>query len=113
MTEASRGALGHWAKTNKTGKVKKYQCVVPTTWNGSPRDGYHQVGPAEKSLQGNNSDTTTEDPSPAGGGVWISDPAQPIEVIRTTHSYDFCIACAVHIVTPSGDVKRVVVPPLP
>jgi hydrogenase large subunit len=114
MTEASRGALGHWIKTDANGKVKKYQCVVPTTWNGSPRDkGTNNPGPAEKSLQGNNADTAPLDPSPAGGGVWIADPNQPIEVIRTTHSYDFCIACAVHIVTPSGDVKKVVVPPLP
>jgi Ni,Fe-hydrogenase I large subunit len=100
MSEASRGALGHWVKTDAKGRIKLYQCVVPTTWNGSPRDVNGNPGAAEKSLENN-------------GGVWVKNPAQPIEIIRTTHSYDFCIACAVHVVTPSGEVTKVVVPPLP
>ncbi len=112
MTEASRGALGHWVKTDANGKIKTYQCIVPTTWNGSPRDKQRNPGPAEKALQGNNADAAPLDPSPAGGGVWIADPNQPIEIIRATHSYDFCIACAVHIVKPDGEVKMVVVPPV-
>jgi len=113
MTEASRGALGHWVKTEKHGRISLYQCVVPTTWNGGPRDANDNPGPAEKSLQGNNSDATALDPSPAGAGVWIKDPRQPIELIRATHSYDYCIACAVHLVTPDGEVTKVVVPALP
>jgi hydrogenase large subunit len=104
MSEASRGALGHWVQTDARGRIKLYQCVVPTTWNGGPRDVHGQAGPAESSLGGHGVNNP---------GVWIADPAQPIEVIRTTHSYDFCIACAVHIVKPDGDVVKVVVPPLP
>jgi hydrogenase large subunit len=113
MSEASRGALGHWIKTDGRGRIKLYQCVVPTTWNGSPRDANDNPGPAEKGLQGANADALPQDPSPAGKGVWIKDPTQPIEIIRTTHSYDYCIACAVHLITPDGEVHKVVVPPLP
>jgi Ni,Fe-hydrogenase I large subunit len=98
MTEASRGALSHWMKM-KNGKIKTYQCVVPTTWNASPRDVNGNPGPAEKSMEG---DMT-----------WIANPAEPIELPRVTHSYDFCIACAVHLITPKGDVTKVMVPALP
>jgi Ni,Fe-hydrogenase I large subunit len=99
MSEASRGALSHWIAL-QNGKTTLYQCVVPTTWNASPRDANGNPGPAEKSLM-------------SDGGLWIADPNQPIEVIRTTHSYDFCIACAVHLITPKGDVVKVDVPALP
>jgi len=100
MTEASRGALSHWIKMDKKGRIKNYQCVVPTTWNASPRDVNGNPGPAEKSLQGD-------------GGTWVANPAQPIELPRITHSYDFCIACAVHLITPKGDVVKVNIPALP
>jgi Ni,Fe-hydrogenase I large subunit len=99
MSEASRGALSHWI-TMQNGKTTSYQCVVPTTWNASPRDANGNPGPAEKSLENN-------------GGLWIADPNQPIEIPRVTHSYDFCIACAVHLITPKGDVVKVDVPALP
>jgi len=79
LTEAPRGALGHWL-TLDNHKVKKYQCVVPTTWNCSPRDDNGQPGPIEKALE----------------GVIVDDPAQPIEVARIVRSYDPCLACAVH-----------------
>jgi hydrogenase large subunit len=99
MTEASRGALSHWVKM-KYGKIQNYQAVVPTTWNASPRDANGNPGPAEQSLQ-------------SGGGAWIADATQPIELPRITHSYDFCIACAVHLITPKGEKIRVDIPALP
>jgi hydrogenase large subunit len=99
MSEASRGALSHWIAM-QNGRTTLYQAVVPTTWNASPRDANGNPGPAERSLQGD-------------GGLWIADPLQPIEIPRVTHSYDFCIACAVHLVTPKGDVVKVDVPALP
>jgi Ni,Fe-hydrogenase I large subunit len=101
MTEASRGALSHWIAVNN-GRTTLYQAVVPTTWNASPRDANGNEGPAERSLQG-----------PAGLGIFVTNPAEPIEVIRVTHSYDFCIACAVHLISPEGEVKEVEVPALP
>jgi hydrogenase large subunit len=97
MTEASRGALSHWMKY-KDGKITKYQAVVPTTWNASPKDANGNHGPAEKSLI----------------GAWVANPAEGIELPRITHSYDFCIACAVHVITPEGDeVHKIDVPVLP
>jgi Ni,Fe-hydrogenase I large subunit len=79
LTEAPRGALGHWL-TIKNHRISNYQCVVPTTWNCSPRDAQGKPGPVEKAIEG------TE----------IKDPAQPIEVGRIVRSFDPCIACAVH-----------------
>jgi Ni,Fe-hydrogenase I large subunit len=99
MTEASRGALSHWIKY-KNGKITNYQAVVPTTWNASPRDANGNPGPAEQSIMSN-------------GGAWVADPAQAIELPRITHAYDFCIACAVHLITPDGEVHKVDVPALP
>jgi len=101
MTEASRGALSHWIKI-KNGKITKYQAVVPTTWNANPRDVNGKEGPAERSLQGT-----------PGQGTWVANPAEPIELPRVTHSYDFCIACAVHLITPDGEVKKVDIPAMP
>ena len=99
MTEASRGALSHWIAVKK-GQTQLYQAIVPTTWNASPRDVNGNPGPAENSLQGS-------------GGAWVANLNQPIELPRITHSYDFCIACAVHLITPKGDVVKVDVPALP
>jgi hydrogenase large subunit len=98
MSEASRGALSHWIAV-KDGKTMLYQAVVPTTWNASPRDVNGNPGPAEWAIQQNQ--------------TWIADANQPIELPRITHSFDFCIACAVHLVTPKGDVVTVDVPALP
>lgn len=90
-TEAPRGALGHWVRI-RDGKVANYQAVVPSTWNGSPRDARGQRGAYEAALL----DTP------------VADPERPIEVLRTVHSFDPCMACAVHIVNGCGhEVTRI------
>ena len=81
ITEAPRGALGHWVRI-QNGEIASYQCVVPSTWNGSPRDAVGQRGPWETALI----------------GTPVADPARPVEVLRTIHSFDPCMACAVHVV---------------
>jgi hydrogenase large subunit len=83
--EAPRGTLSHWVVVND-GKIKNYQCVVPSTWNAGPRDGNDQMGPYEASLVGNP----------------IEDPERPLEVLRTIHSFDPCLACAIHTLDPEG-----------
>ncbi len=79
LTDAPRGALGHWV-TIKDKKIANYQCVVPTTWNASPRDGKGQPGPMEQALT----------------GLKVADEENPLEVMRVVHSFDLCLACAVH-----------------
>ncbi len=83
--EAPRGALCHWIRI-KDQKIANYQCVVPSTWNGSPRDAKGQMGPYESALV----------------GTPVKDPNQPIEILRTIHSFDPCMACAVHVVDAEG-----------
>ncbi len=83
--EAPRGALGHWVHI-KDKQIANYQCVVPTTWNASPRDAKGQRGPYEQALL----DTP------------IADPTKPLEILRTVHSFDPCIACAVHLLDAEG-----------
>ncbi|MEH0018611.1 MAG: nickel-dependent hydrogenase large subunit [Desulfobacter sp.] len=83
LNDVPRGALGHWINIDG-GKIKNYQYVVPSTWNLGPSDGKNQKGPVENSLI----------------GTPIADPKQPLEVLRTVHSYDPCIACAVHVIDP-------------
>lgn len=83
--EAPRGLLSHWIII-QDGKIKNYQCVVPSTWNAGPRDAQDQLGPYEASLLANP----------------IADPERPLEVLRTIHSFDPCIACAVHMLDPEG-----------
>ena len=83
--EAPRGLLSHWIII-EDGKIKNYQAVVPSTWNAGPRDAEGQLGPYEASLMGNP----------------IADPEKPLEVLRTIHSFDPCIACAVHMLDPEG-----------
>jgi Ni,Fe-hydrogenase I large subunit len=79
LVEAPRGALGHWIEIK--GKViSRYQCVVPTTWNMSPRDDRGVAGPVEQSLV----------------GTPVADPENPLEVARVIRSFDPCLACAVH-----------------
>jgi hydrogenase large subunit len=82
-TEAPRGALGHWVHI-KDAKIENYQCIVPSTWNASPRDANDQMGAYEASLI----------------GTPVQDPEQPVEILRTIHSFDPCMACAVHVVDP-------------
>ena len=83
--EAPRGALCHWVRI-KDGKIANYQCVVPSTWNASPRDAKGQRGPYETALL----------------GTPVAKPEEPLEILRTVHSFDPCLACAVHIT----DVNR-------
>lgn len=83
--EAPRGTLSHWIVI-EDGRIANYQAVVPTTWNASPRDERGVPGPYEASL----------------AGTAISQPEQPLEILRTIHSFDPCIACAVHTVDPQG-----------
>jgi hydrogenase large subunit len=85
--EAPRGALGHWIVI-KNGIIDNYQAVVPSTWNAGPRDPKGQPGPYEAALADNHT---------------LHDPKQPIEILRTIHSFDPCIACAVHITDPDGE----------
>jgi hydrogenase large subunit len=79
--EAPRGVLSHWVVI-KDGKIANYQCVVPTTWNAAPRNEKDQPGAYEACLV----DTP------------VADPEKPLEVLRTVHSFDPCLACAVHVV---------------
>jgi hydrogenase large subunit len=83
--EAPRGTLSHWVVVDN-GKIKNYQAVVPSTWNASPRDNAGNHGPYEASLLRNP----------------IADPERPLEVLRTVHSFDPCMACACHTFDPSG-----------
>ncbi len=85
LTEAPRGALAHWIVI-KDKKIDNYQLVVPTTWNGSPRDADGQRSAFEESLI----------------GTPVADPEQPLEIIRTIHSFDPCLACAVHLYDEKG-----------
>jgi hydrogenase large subunit len=85
--EAPRGALAHWIVI-KDQAIKNYQAVVPSTWNAGPRDQQGQPGPYEAALQDNHT---------------LYDPKQPIEILRTIHSFDPCIACAVHVTDPDGE----------
>ncbi len=84
--EAPRGALGHWLVI-QDGKIANYQAVVPSTWNAGPRDPQGQPGAYEASLQ----------------STRLHDAQQPIEILRTIHSFDPCIACAVHVVSPESE----------
>ncbi len=86
FTEAPRGALGHWVKI-KDGKIDNYQCVVPTTWNGSPRDAKGQIGAFEASLM----------------NTPLAKADQPLEILRTIHSFDPCLACSTHVMSPEGE----------
>jgi hydrogenase large subunit len=86
-TEAPRGALGHWIKIGGDGMIANYQCVVASQWNAGPRDANGNVGPYELALKGH----------------VLSDLKKPLEVLRTIHSFDPCIGCAVHILEPDGE----------
>ncbi|MFC2013600.1 nickel-dependent hydrogenase large subunit [Chloroflexota bacterium] len=85
LTDAARGALGHWVEI-KDKKIANYQCVVPTTWNGSPRDDNGNPGPIEQAII----------------GTKIRDESNPFEIVRIVRSFDPCLACAVHMVSPKG-----------
>ncbi|MCG7877874.1 MAG: nickel-dependent hydrogenase large subunit [Candidatus Thiodiazotropha taylori] len=89
--QAPRGTLSHWVVI-EDGKIKNYQAVVPSTWNAGPRDADGEIGPYESSLMDNP----------------VADPEKPLEVLRTVHSFDPCIACAIHMVdTEQQEIVRV------
>jgi hydrogenase large subunit len=83
LTEAPRGALGHWMDIQDS-TISRYQVVTPTNWNASPKDDFEQHGPIEQALI----------------GTPVADLAQPIEVLRIIHSFDPCLSCAVHMMRP-------------
>jgi hydrogenase large subunit len=93
FTEAPRGALGHWIHI-RDGRTENYQCVVPSTWNASPRDAAGNHGAYEAALI----------------GTPLADPERPVEILRTIHSFDPCLACASHVFGPDGrELAEVVV----
>ncbi|MDR1791256.1 MAG: nickel-dependent hydrogenase large subunit [Propionibacteriaceae bacterium] len=94
FVEVARGNLSHWI-TIEDGKVARYQCVVPTTWLAGGRDKEGNIGPYEASLSGNKQHP-------------LVDPTRPLEPLRTIHSFDPCMSCAVHVLDPSGQVLEVV-----
>ncbi len=85
QVEAPRGSLGHWVHITD-GKIANYQAVVPTTWNASPRDAAGNIGAYEAALL----------------GTPMANAEQPLEILRTLHSFDPCLACSTHIITPDG-----------
>ncbi|MCG6920675.1 MAG: nickel-dependent hydrogenase large subunit [Acidobacteria bacterium] len=92
--EAPRGALGHWVHI-EDGAIRNYQCVVPSTWNAGPRDAAGKRGPYEEALL----------------GTPVADAGQPLEILRTVHSFDPCMACGVHVVdTKRRELARVRIP---
>ena len=84
--EAPRGALAHWLKIKDT-RIDNYQCVVPTTWNAGPRDAKNQIGAYEAALM----------------NTPMAKPEEPLEILRTIHSFDPCLACSTHVITPQGE----------
>jgi hydrogenase large subunit len=89
--EAPRGVLSHWTVIDD-GEIANYQAVVPSTWNAGPRDNDGRLGPYEASLMNNP----------------VADPELPLEVLRTVHSFDPCLACAIHTSDPEGrEISRV------
>ena len=88
LTEAPRGALGHWLKISN-GKIAQYQVITPTCWNASPRDGNGNRGPIEEALI----------------GTPVENIDEPIEVLRVIHSFDPCLSCAVHVMRPAQGAK--------
>ena len=91
LHEAPRGSLSHWVNIHN-GRISNYQCVVPSTWNAGPRDAKGRRGPYEEALI----------------GTPVADPERPIEILRTVHSFDPCMACGVHVVDATGrEITRV------
>ena len=85
IVEGSRGALGHWIQI-KDKKIANYQAVVPTTWNVGPMDDKGQHGPIEQAII----------------GTRVKDESNPFEIVRIIRSFDPCLACSIHVVTPKG-----------
>jgi [NiFe] hydrogenase large subunit len=90
LNDVPRGALGHWMDV-KDKKIANYQMVVPSTWNIGPRDASDKVGPLEEALI----------------GTPVVDPKRPVEILRTVHAFDPCIACGVHVIdTESNEIYK-------
>ena len=85
INEAPRGALGHWIRI-KDGRIENYQAIVPTTWNATPRDHRGNIGAYESALV----------------GTPMERPDEPVEILRTLHSFDPCLACSTHVMAPDG-----------
>ncbi len=91
LNDVARGSLGHWIEIEDK-KIKNYQYVVPSTWNLGPRCEKGKLGPVEEALI----------------GTPVADPKRPIEILRTVHSFDPCIACGVHVIDPdSNEVYKI------
>jgi [NiFe] hydrogenase large subunit/hydrogenase large subunit len=91
LHEAPRGSLSHWVNIHN-GAIANYQCVVPSTWNAGPRDAKGRRGPYEEALL----------------NTPVADARRPIEILRTVHSFDPCMACGVHVVDARGqEITRV------
>jgi [NiFe] hydrogenase large subunit len=86
LNDVPRGALGHWIEI-KDQKIGNYQMVVPSTWNLGPRCAGNKLGPVEEALV----------------GTPVADPKRPVEILRTVHSFDPCIACGVHVIDPQSN----------
>ncbi|UCF57403.1 MAG: nickel-dependent hydrogenase large subunit, partial [Deltaproteobacteria bacterium] len=86
LNDVPRGSLGHWIEIENH-KIKNYQYVVPSTWNLGPRDAKGKLGPVEEALI----------------GTPVADPERPLEVLRTVHSFDPCVACGVHVIDPNSN----------
>lgn len=96
LTEAPRGALGHWTSVASS-KISKYQIITPTCWNASPMDDSGNAGPIEKALV----------------GTHVANTAQPVELLRIVHSFDPCTGCSVHVMSPEGvEMSKFIVQPL-
>ena len=85
LVDGARGALGHWIEI-KGGKIANYQVITPSTWNISPRDDQNQPGPLEQAIT----------------GTKIKDEANPFEIVRIVRSFDPCLACSIHLLSPKG-----------
>jgi [NiFe] hydrogenase large subunit len=91
LNDVTRGALGHWIEIENK-KIKNYKYVVPSTWNLGPRCEKGKPGPVEEALI----------------GTPVADPKRPLEILRTVHSFDPCIACGVHVIDPkSNEVYKI------
>jgi [NiFe] hydrogenase large subunit len=86
LNDVPRGSLGHWIQIENK-KIKNYQYVVPSTWNMGPRCEKGKKGPLEEALI----------------GTPVADPKRPLEVLRTVHSFDPCVACGVHVIDPESN----------
>jgi len=85
LADGPRGGLGHWVEI-KEGKIANYQVITPSTWNISPRDDKNQPGPLEQAIT----------------GTKIKDEANPFEIVRIVRSFDPCLACSIHLLSPKG-----------